>query len=277
MQCEGFLILHTSWRTISGLINRFNSRLPQRLLMKSRFTLCLLSGLFASTFIAQEESEPVIAVPIATMQFEELEYDFGQVFQDSENSHVFKFTNAGSVPLIISSAKGSCGCTVPFYPKEPIMPGEESEIHVIYKPGTQKGTQVKSVTLTANTAPMVLRVEIKADVLESDFAVDPSIFAMDEEQEKNRDLINAISPGCFAIFPNPTSSEIHLDLKQHIGRSADIQIYDQAGANMLKTRIEDISSETSLLDVSSFAAGIYIISIQVEGQQPMSQCFVVDR
>ncbi len=101
--------------------------------------------------------------------------------------------------------------------------------------------------------------------------------AMDEEQEKNRDLINAISPGCFAIFPNPTSSEIHLDLKQHIGRSADIQIYDQAGANMLKTRIEDISSETSLLDVSSFAAGIYIISIQVEGQQPMSQCFVVDR
>ena len=245
--------------------------------MNFRVTLCLLSCLVASTFIAQEDSEPVIEMPITTIQFEELEYDFGEVLQGSENSHVFKFTNTGDIPLIVSNAKGSCGCTVPFYPKEPIMPGEESEIHVVYSTRTSKGKQAKSVTLVANTEPLTTILMIEADVQKSDYKVDPSIFAVDEEQEKNRDLIDAHSPGCFAIFPNPTSNELQLDLKEHIGRSADILIHDQMGADMLKTRIEDISSVTSILDVSSFAAGIYIISVQIEGQKPISQCFVVDR
>ncbi len=137
------------------------------------------------------------------------------------------------------------------------MPGEESEIQVVYKPSKQKGQQTKLVTLYANTSPELTKLKIMDDVIETDFEAGPSIFTVDEALQKNRDLIDAHSPGCFAIFPNPTSSEIHLDLKEHIGRSADILIHDQMGADLLKTRIEDISSETSLLDVSSFPAGIY--------------------
>ena len=58
--------------------------------------------------------------PTTGIQFAEMEYNFGDVNQDSENKHNFTFTNTGNEPLIISNARGSCGCTVPKYPKEPI-------------------------------------------------------------------------------------------------------------------------------------------------------------
>ena len=59
-----------------------------------------------------------------SMDFTEVKHDFGTIKQDSKNTKVFKFTNTGNEPLIIEDAKGTCGCTVPTYPKEPIKPGE---------------------------------------------------------------------------------------------------------------------------------------------------------
>ena len=76
--------------------------------------------------------------PKTTMTFGEYEHDFGTIKQDSENKFIFSFTNTGKEPLIIENAKGSCGCTVPQYPKEPIPPGGTGEIEVVYKPGKQK-------------------------------------------------------------------------------------------------------------------------------------------
>jgi len=93
-----------------------------------------------------------------------MEHDFGSIQQDTENEHVFSFTNTGNEPLIIEKAKGSCGCTVPEYPKEPIPPGESSEIRVVYKPGKQKNNQTKKVTVTANTDPVQTVLTIKANV-----------------------------------------------------------------------------------------------------------------
>ncbi len=104
--------------------------------------------------------------PKTTISFAESEHNFGSVNQDSENKHVFKFTNTGTEPLIITNAKGSCGCTVPTYPKEPIAPGATGDIEVVYKPGKQKGSQTKTVTVTANTEPSNTVVYIKADVQE---------------------------------------------------------------------------------------------------------------
>ena len=222
-------------------------------------------------------TEDIVQGPRTTIQFDEWEHDFGQVLQGSENPYVFKFKNTGTEPLIISNARGSCGCTVPFYAKEPIMPGEESEIHVVYKPGKQEGQQQKTVTITANTEPTETVLRISADVLVDDQVADPSFFALEEEQEKDREAIEAISPGCFVIFPNPTSHELRLDLKEHIGLAAEVRIHDEAGREMLNTRIPAISSEASRLDVAAFPPGIYIASVQVEGRPPMSQCFVVDR
>lgn len=105
--------------------------------------------------------------PITSLEFAETEYDFGTINQDSENTKVFSFTNTGTEPLIIENAKGSCGCTVPEYPKEPIPPGEKGEIKVVYKPGKQKNNQTKNVTITANTVPEKTVLTIKANVLEN--------------------------------------------------------------------------------------------------------------
>lgn len=215
--------------------------------------------------------------PPTTVLFDAYEHDFGRIPQGSENPHVFKFKNTGDVPLIISNAAGSCGCTVPFFAKDPILPGEESEIHVVYKPGKQEGKQQKTVTITANTEPTATILRIKADVFVVDSVTAPQLFALSEEHEQDRMAIQAVDPGCFVIFPNPTSHELRLDLKEHIGRGADVHIRDEAGREMLHTRINEINSEASRLDVASFAPGIYIATVQVDGTPPMSQCFVVNK
>ena len=101
-----------------------------------------------------------------SVTFEKMVHEFGNVVSTSENKYNFKFTNSGDAPLIISSAKGSCGCTVPSYPKGPIAPGESGEIEVIYKPKGQSGPQTKTVTITANTDPANTLLTIKANVSE---------------------------------------------------------------------------------------------------------------
>ncbi|MBD3661235.1 MAG: DUF1573 domain-containing protein, partial [Arenibacter algicola] len=90
--------------------------------------------------------------------------DFGTIEQNTTNPKTFTFTNTGDEPLIISDAKGSCGCTVPSYPKAPIPPGGTGEIEVVYRPGQQKNQQTKTVTVTANTEPAQTVLRIKANV-----------------------------------------------------------------------------------------------------------------
>ncbi len=77
--------------------------------------------------------------------------DYGTIDQGSEPLRVAKFTNTGTEPLIISGAKGSCGCTVPNWPKEPIMPGESSQIEIRYDT-KRVGAINKTVTVTSNDA-----------------------------------------------------------------------------------------------------------------------------
>ena len=114
------------------------------------------------------ENESVVPQgPPTVIAFGQTEHDFGTIKQDTKNKHVFKFTNAGKEPLIIQNAKGSCGCTVPKYPREPIAPGATGEIEVEYSPGKQKGSQTKTVTITANTEPNQTILQIKANVEET--------------------------------------------------------------------------------------------------------------
>lgn len=107
---------------------------------------------------------PVDNTPKTTVNFAEYEHGFGNIKQDSENKHVFKFTNTGTEPLIIENATGSCGCTVPNYPKAPIPPGGTGEIEVEYKPGKQENAQTKTVTVIANTEPKETTLRITANV-----------------------------------------------------------------------------------------------------------------
>ena len=107
---------------------------------------------------------PVDNTPKTTVNFANYEHDFGNIKQDSENKYVFSFTNTGTEPLIIETANGSCGCTVPNYPKAPIAPGATGDIEVVYKPGKQENAQTKTVTVIANTEPKETTLRIKANV-----------------------------------------------------------------------------------------------------------------
>lgn len=110
-------------------------------------------------------SAPVVDnTPKTTLTFGKYEHDFGTVKQDSKNKYVFTFTNTGKEPLIIESATGSCGCTVPNYPKAPIPPGGTGDIEVEYSPGKQENAQTKTVKVVANTEPKETELRIKAFV-----------------------------------------------------------------------------------------------------------------
>lgn len=103
-------------------------------------------------------------LPKTTIKFNEMEHDFGKIKAGDKVKYSFKFKNSGKEPLIINSAKGSCGCTVPSYPKEPVAPGAEGVIDVEFNSAGKSGAQTKTVTLNANTDPNPTRLTIKAEV-----------------------------------------------------------------------------------------------------------------
>jgi len=99
------------------------------------------------------------------MKFEEETHDFGRITQGEKVSFGFKFKNTGSSNLIISSASGSCGCTVPEYPKKPIAPGEEATINVVFSSEGKSGVVEKSVTMVTNCEPSTKIIYIKANII----------------------------------------------------------------------------------------------------------------
>jgi len=89
-----------------------------------------------------------------TIKFDKTLHDFGTIKQGDSVECVFKVTNTGGEPLILENAQGSCGCTVPDYPKDPIAPGDTRDIKVKFNSAGKKDKQSKTVTITANTDPI---------------------------------------------------------------------------------------------------------------------------
>lgn len=108
---------------------------------------------------------PGVKTPVKgpKMTFEQETIDYGTIEQGSDPYRMFTFVNEGTEPLIISNARGSCGCTVPTYPKEPIMPGESAEIKVRYDTN-RVGPFTKRVTLTTNEGENTRVLTIKGVV-----------------------------------------------------------------------------------------------------------------
>lgn len=102
--------------------------------------------------------------PLPVFEFKEDSYDFGTINEGDEVEHTFAFTNTGDAPLIIQSARGSCGCTVPTWPKEPIPVGGAGEITAKFNSKGKPNMQNKTVTITANTWPKKTTLRIKAMV-----------------------------------------------------------------------------------------------------------------
>jgi hypothetical protein len=79
-------------------------------------------------------------------------HDFGEVVEGKVATHEFVFTNTGNAPLIIQNVQASCGCTSPFWTKEPVMPGKTGTIKASYNSAGRPGPFTKSLTITSNAA-----------------------------------------------------------------------------------------------------------------------------
>ncbi|WP_271783459.1 DUF1573 domain-containing protein [Aquimarina algiphila] len=101
---------------------------------------------------------------LPVMTFDKTNHDFGIIDEGDIVEHKFTFTNTGNAPLVIISAKGSCGCTVSKWSKEPIAPGATGDMLVTFNSNGKPNLQNKKVTITANTTTGKETLKIKAMV-----------------------------------------------------------------------------------------------------------------
>ncbi|HAW51444.1 MAG TPA: hypothetical protein DCX54_03805 [Flavobacteriales bacterium] len=133
--------------------------------MKKALLSLSLMAFTVMSAIGQTEAIQVENPNAPEITFETEVIDYGNIEKGADGVREFKFTNTGKSPLIISNARGSCGCTVPTWPKEPIKPGESNVIKVKYDTN-RPGPINKSVTITSNakTATKVLRIKGNIEV-----------------------------------------------------------------------------------------------------------------
>jgi hypothetical protein len=130
-----------------------------------KILLVLFVGAISLSLKAQTEEEIKKDYTGPVFAFENEVIDYGEIAQNSDGNRVFKFKNIGKSPIIIAQVKGSCGCTVPTKPEEPIMPGESGEIKVKYATN-RIGPFSKTVTITSNAYEQTKILRIKGRVLE---------------------------------------------------------------------------------------------------------------
>jgi len=141
---------------------------------KSVLTIVML----ISTFLvanAQNSAAPVTTAETngSEITFESLVHDYGTVYQGANGNCEFRFTNTGTEPLILSNVQTSCGCTVPSWPKEPILPGKTGVIKVNYTKMNMAGTISKQITVYSNAKNGNIVLSIKGTVLEAPKVVSP--------------------------------------------------------------------------------------------------------
>lgn len=112
-----------------------------------------------------KERDAKIELGAAVIEFDQREYDFGEVVEGDSVEGVFKVTNAGKSDLVITSAKATCGCTVPEWPKDAIKPGESADIKFTFNSRGRQGKQTKSITLKTNTEKITEILRIKGTVI----------------------------------------------------------------------------------------------------------------
>ena len=248
--------------------------------MKTRFLILgiVLSCLLSLPICAQDSpavspaaaSPSEMAVPqgpTTMINFEEFTYDFGSVEEGTLVRHTFTFSNTGDEPLILSDAKGSCGCTVPKWPREAIAPGETASITVEFNSKNKRGKRNQRVTITANTYPPQTFVYLMGEVIQREDTDGIDLdFTVEEEVE--------LDPSCFAIYPNPTAELLRLDMESHIGAAVTVSILSNTGQVMASRRTPEVGAVEEF-NVGHYPPGTYIAKVEVEGKKPESKCFVV--
>ena len=124
--------------------------------MKKIF-IFLLFAFFTFQLYAQEKT--------AKIEFETTVIDYGTIEKGADGVRVFKFKNTGNAPLVVTSVKSSCGCTVPKKPEAPVLPGETGEIEVKYD--TKRVNPIrKTITVTSNAETPTVALKIKGNVID---------------------------------------------------------------------------------------------------------------
>ncbi len=133
--------------------------------MKNLFITGII--LFAASFIFAQNSAPETQPvgPQSHIEFTSIVHDFGHIVVNSDATCEFRFKNTGTVPLILSDVKASCGCTVPEWPRDPILPGREGVIKVRYTTVTRPNVINKSVIVYSNADNKQVVLRIKGEVI----------------------------------------------------------------------------------------------------------------
>ncbi|MCW3128416.1 MAG: hypothetical protein JWO03_4074 [Bacteroidetes bacterium] len=140
------------------------------LLLCASMVLTVSSFAQAATVAAKpepkQEAKPKPVNPNAPkLRFTEESYDFGTVVEGPAITHDFKFKNEGKEPLVLSNVHASCGCTVPTWPKEPVLPGKESVISATYNTSGRPGAFTKTITIESNSGEPSKVVTIRGEVI----------------------------------------------------------------------------------------------------------------
>ena len=141
-----------------------NEKASEKRIAELESRLAELEGGKTTTTAQATQPEQKPEGPLPAFEFETMEHDFGAIDEGDVVEHTFTFKNTGEAPLIIQGAQGSCGCTVPTWPKEPIPVGGTGEIVAKFDSKGKPNLQNKTVTITANTWPKQTRLRIKAQV-----------------------------------------------------------------------------------------------------------------
>ncbi len=125
--------------------------------------LVLIFALVFSVVAGNAQNDKKVNGP--EISFLKTTHDYGSIYLNGDGTYNFEFTNTGNEPLILSKPRSSCGCTVPQWPKEPILPGETNKIKVTYN--TRKaGSFNKTVTIYSNSknkSTILLRIKGKVE------------------------------------------------------------------------------------------------------------------
>ncbi len=113
----------------------------------------------------QPAKEKIATADAPKVKFEKPIYDFGTIIMGQKVIYEFKFKNVGKSPLVIKNAMATCGCTVPDYPVEPILPNKTGTIKVIFDSQGKFGKQDKVITLKSNAQPEMETLHVVGEVL----------------------------------------------------------------------------------------------------------------
>ena len=146
------------------------------LIFSQRVFLFFVVIVFASCAGRQEKASDLVNNPASAegnedpskfpqIVFQEEKHDFGKITQGEKVSYTFHFKNTGGANLVITSAQGSCGCTVPKFPKEPVAPGQDAAIEVEFDSDGKEGIVKKTITVITNANPSTRTLTIISEII----------------------------------------------------------------------------------------------------------------